>query len=99
MGWRQELRDSGKVAVNMQLALQAQERQRHIEEEQRYILQQHREDQIAAAKEIAKKEGLKQARLSNAECLRDQIAEKAGRDVKTKAQAAQMNDAERHLNK
>merc|ERR1719162_1487275 len=49
--WRRDLAETGKAAVKQQLSLQAQERQRRREEEQRYIEKLRQEDAIAIAKE------------------------------------------------
>jgi len=97
--WRQNLRDSGVVAVQQQLSIQAAQRQREHEDHQRFLSEKQREGEIAQANESEKVQRRKQARLENAEFLRMQIEEKDSKVSAKKVHRAQMNDVERSLNR
>lgn len=97
--WRQQLRDSGRAAVQQQLDLQAEARVRQLEEEQRYLDQKQAEATVAEAKEA---DNVKRKHLqiqAHAEFLRQQIQDKQERGPKSKLAATQMNDTERRINR
>merc|ERR1719215_2481250 len=93
--WRRDLAESGQAAVKQQLSLQAQERQRRREEDQRYIEKLRQEDEIAIAKEADKVQKKKSSVLANAEYIRKQIQEKGAKSPSK----TQMNEIERQLNR
>lgn len=93
--WRRDLAESGQAAVKQQLSLQAQERQRKREEDQRYIEKQRQEDEIAIAKEADKVQKKKMSVLANAEYIRKQIQEKEAKSPSK----TQMTEIERLLNR
>lgn len=96
--WRKNLAESGRVAVQHQLSLQAEQRQKQREDDQRYLEKLRKEAAIAEEKEQDKVRRKKEAVLANAEFLRKQIMEKEDRPSK-KAMHAQMNDTERQINR
>lgn len=97
--WRAQLAESGRRAVQQQLAHQAQERVRQQEEEQRYVAKVKKDAEIAEAKEAENVRRKKEARLQNAEYLRQQILQKEAQAPIRKVEQAQMNDVERSLNR
>lgn len=96
--WRQKLAESGRKAVQQQLAIQAQERVRQQEEEQRYLARVKKESQIAEAKEAENTKKKKEAMQKNANYLRKQIEEKEQNPAR-KVERARMNSIERSLNR
>lgn len=97
--WRQRLAESGRKAVQQQLAIQAEERVRQQEEELRYVAKVKKDSEIAEAKEAENVKRKKEAMLQNAEHLRKQIEEKEAQGPIRRVQQAQMNDVERSLNR
>jgi len=97
--WRCDLAESGRVAVQNQLSLQAQERQKKIEEDQKYLEKSKRESAISEAKETEKVRKQKAAVLANAEYIKNQIREKEAMSPPKRVQLSQMNDVERQLNR
>lgn len=96
--WRQKLAESGRKAVQQQLAIQAQERVKQQEEEQRYLARVKKESQIAEAKEAENTKKKKEAMQKNADYLRKQIEEKE-QNPSRKVERARMNSIERSLNR
>lgn len=97
--WRRNLAESGQAAVRQQLSLQAQERERKRQEDERYIEKIRKENAIADAKEAEKVQKKKDSVLANAEYVRKQIQEKEARSPARKNVQAQMTEVERRLNK
>merc|ERR1719253_615482 len=93
--WRRELAQSGHLAVQNQLSMQAAERQRRHEEELRYLEKIRKENSIAEAKELDKVRMKREAVLANAESLRQQMLEKQEMSPGKKVGLAQMNEIER----
>lgn len=97
--WRKRQVENGKVAVQQQLALKANERRRQHDEDQRYNDQKRREGQIAEAKESEKELKKKEAVKAHAEFLLRQIHEKQIKVPQEKIARGQMNDVERSFNR
>lgn len=97
--WRQQLAESGRVAVQQQLAAQAKRRKELRDEEQRFVEGQRRDAEVAEAEEEKEKRRKQQAVYANAEYLRRQIREKSeGTSVRMAAEDG-MTDIERSINR
>lgn len=97
--WRKDLAASGHVAVQNQLAIQAEQRQKLRDEEHRYLEKARMEAAIAEAKELERERKKKEAVLANAEFVRKQIMEREAVLPTKKNGTAQMTDVERQLNR
>lgn len=97
--WRKNLAESGRLAVSEQLSLQAQDRQKQREDEQRFMEKVQREAAAAEAKETEKERKKREAVQANAEFLRKQIQEKEAKSPPKTVQRAQMSEIERQLNR
>jgi len=97
--WRSDLAQSGRVAVENQLTLQAKEREQRREEDQKYLDKALREAAIKDAKEDEKNRKKKEAIHANAEFIKQQILEKERQSPSRRIQLSQMDERERQLNK
>jgi len=97
--WRSDLAESGRVAVENQLTLQAKEREKRREEDQGYLDKALREAAIKDAKEDEKNRKKKEAIHANAEFIKQQILEKERQSPSRRIQLSQMDERERQLNK
>lgn len=96
---RKNLAESGRLAVSQQLSLQAQDRQKQRDDEQRFMEKVQREAALADAKETEKDRKKREAVQANALFIRKQIQEKEAKSPPKTVQRAQMSEIERQLNR
>jgi len=97
--WRNDLAESGRIAVENQLNHQAKEREKRRAEDQGYLDKALREAAIKDAKEDEKNRKKKEAIHANAEFIKQQILEKERQSPSRRIQLSQMDERERKLNK
>lgn len=97
--WRRDLAESGRVAVQSQLQLQAEERQKHRQDEQSYLEKLRKEAEIADAKEKDKVRRKKEACFANAEYVQKQIVQKEAEATARRVAQVQMTETEKQFNK